>query len=35
MTQWYLPTRLEQVDELPRNSTGKVLKEQLRSRLRA
>lgn len=31
MTQWYLPTRLEQLVELPRNSTGKVLKEQLRT----
>jgi cyclohexanecarboxylate-CoA ligase len=31
MTEWYLPTRLERLDELPRNSTGKVQKHLLRS----
>jgi cyclohexanecarboxylate-CoA ligase len=31
MTEWYLPTRLEKLDELPRNSTGKIRKEQLRA----
>jgi cyclohexanecarboxylate-CoA ligase len=31
MTEWYLPTRLEQLDELPRNPTGKVQKSLLRS----
>ena len=31
MTQWYLPARLEILDELPRNSTGKVQKHLLRS----
>jgi len=31
MTEWYLPTRLERLDELPRNSTGKVRKQLLRS----
>jgi cyclohexanecarboxylate-CoA ligase len=31
MTEWYLPTRLEILDELPRNSTGKVQKHLLRS----
>jgi cyclohexanecarboxylate-CoA ligase len=30
MTDWYLPTRLECVDALPRNGTGKVRKELLR-----
>ncbi|WP_264991692.1 AMP-binding protein, partial [Mycobacterium montefiorense] len=30
MTQWYLPARLEILDELPRNSTGKVQKHLLR-----
>jgi cyclohexanecarboxylate-CoA ligase len=33
MTEWYLPTRLERLDELPRNSNGKVQRELLRSRL--
>ncbi|MEV5571296.1 AMP-binding protein [Spirillospora sp. NPDC052269] len=32
MTEWYLPTRLEQVDVLPRNHMGKVLKHRLRDR---
>jgi acyl-coenzyme A synthetase/AMP-(fatty) acid ligase len=31
MTDWYLPTRLEQLVELPKTSTGKVRKELLRS----
>ena len=31
MTEWYLPTRLERLEELPRNSTGKVQKHLLRS----
>jgi len=30
MTEWYLPTRLEYVDTLPRNDNGKVRKELLR-----
>jgi cyclohexanecarboxylate-CoA ligase len=30
MTEWYLPTRLEYVERLPRNSNGKVRKELLR-----
>jgi cyclohexanecarboxylate-CoA ligase len=30
MTQWYLPARLELLDELPRNSNGKVQKHLLR-----
>jgi cyclohexanecarboxylate-CoA ligase len=30
MTDWYLPSRLEHVTELPRNNTGKVRKELLR-----
>ncbi|OBF26479.1 hypothetical protein A5724_31440 [Mycobacterium sp. ACS1612] len=30
MTEWYLPTRLEYVQSLPRNSNGKVRKELLR-----
>ncbi|GAA2424859.1 AMP-binding protein [Actinomadura vinacea] len=34
MTEWYLPTRLEYVEALPRNDLGKVLKNQLRDRLR-
>jgi cyclohexanecarboxylate-CoA ligase len=34
MTDWYLPTRLECVDALPRNGTGKVRKELLRRWLR-
>ncbi|MFG1932159.1 AMP-binding protein [Mycobacterium sp. NPDC048908] len=34
MTDWYLPSRLECVDALPRNSTGKVRKELLRRWLR-
>ncbi|WP_433278238.1 AMP-binding protein [Pseudonocardia xinjiangensis] len=31
MTDWYLPSRLERLARLPRNSTGKVRKELLRS----
>ena len=31
MTDWYLPARLERLDRLPRNSTGKVRKEFLRA----
>lgn len=31
MTEWYLPARLELLDELPRNSNGKVQKHVLRS----
>jgi cyclohexanecarboxylate-CoA ligase len=34
MTDWYLPARLECVDALPRNGTGKVRKELLRRWLR-
>jgi cyclohexanecarboxylate-CoA ligase len=34
MTQWYLPSRLEYVEALPRNTNGKVRKELLRRRLR-
>jgi cyclohexanecarboxylate-CoA ligase len=34
MTEWYLPTRLECVDALPRNELGKVRKNELRDRLR-
>ncbi|GAA0348648.1 AMP-binding protein [Actinoallomurus spadix] len=34
MTEWYLPTRLECVDTLPRNGLGKVRKTELRARLR-
>ena len=30
MTEWYLPTRLEYVERLPRNENGKVRKELLR-----
>jgi len=30
MTEWYLPTRLEYVERLPRNGNGKVRKELLR-----
>ena len=30
MTEWYLPTRLECVETLPRNGNGKVRKEFLR-----
>jgi cyclohexanecarboxylate-CoA ligase len=33
MTEWYLPTRLEHVEALPRNGIGKVRKELLRRRL--
>jgi cyclohexanecarboxylate-CoA ligase len=33
MTAWYQPQRLEVVDQLPRNSTGKVDKHSLRTRL--
>ncbi|RCG32703.1 cyclohexanecarboxylate-CoA ligase [Sphaerisporangium album] len=32
MTEWYLPTRLECVDVLPRNELGKVRKNELRAR---
>ncbi|MBE1612618.1 cyclohexanecarboxylate-CoA ligase [Actinopolymorpha pittospori] len=35
MTEWYLPTRLERLDELPKTSTGKIRKEALRSWLNA
>jgi cyclohexanecarboxylate-CoA ligase len=31
MTDWYVPTRLERLNELPRTSTGKVRRELLRS----
>jgi cyclohexanecarboxylate-CoA ligase len=30
MTEWYIPTRLEYVDRIPRNVNGKVLKNELR-----
>ena len=30
MTEWYLPSRLEIVETLPRNNNGKVRKELLR-----
>jgi len=30
MTEWYLPTRVEYVERLPRNGNGKVRKELLR-----
>ncbi|MCO5998582.1 AMP-binding protein [Actinoallomurus rhizosphaericola] len=33
MTEWWLPTRLECVDALPRNELGKVRKTELRARL--
>ncbi|MCW2876574.1 MAG: putative + SALICYL-S-ArCP [Sphaerisporangium sp.] len=33
MTEWYLPTRLECVDALPRNELGKVRKKELRDHL--
>jgi cyclohexanecarboxylate-CoA ligase len=33
MTEWYLPSRLELLPELPRNETGKVQKNLLRERL--
>ncbi|GAA3041405.1 cyclohexanecarboxylate-CoA ligase [Pseudonocardia yunnanensis] len=33
MTEWYLPTRVEYVESLPRNGNGKVRKELLRRRL--
>ena len=33
MTDWYLPTRVEHVRELPRNNTGKIQKELLRRQL--
>ena len=33
MTEWYLPQRIEIVDGLPRNATGKVEKKVLRDRL--
>jgi cyclohexanecarboxylate-CoA ligase len=32
MTEWYLPTRLERVDALPRDELGKVRKNELRDR---
>jgi cyclohexanecarboxylate-CoA ligase len=35
MTDWYQPTRVEVLAALPRNANGKVLKEELRRRLRA
>lgn len=35
MTDVYLPSRLELLPELPRNTLGKVRKEQLRCQLRA
>jgi fatty-acyl-CoA synthase len=35
LARYKLPTRLELMDELPRNATGKVLKPQLRERLGA
>ncbi|WP_392870938.1 hypothetical protein [Streptomyces sp. LN499] len=35
MTEWYQPSRLELVTELPRNATGKIRKDLLRSPLRA
>jgi cyclohexanecarboxylate-CoA ligase len=34
MTEFYQPTRLEVIDELPRNAAGKVDKALLRNRLR-
>jgi cyclohexanecarboxylate-CoA ligase len=33
MTEWYLPTRVEYVQELPRNANGKIQKHLLRQRL--
>jgi cyclohexanecarboxylate-CoA ligase len=30
MTEWYLPTRLEYLESLPRNGNGKVRKDLLR-----
>jgi cyclohexanecarboxylate-CoA ligase len=33
MTEWYLPARVEYVQELPRNPSGKIQKELLRQRL--
>jgi cyclohexanecarboxylate-CoA ligase len=30
MTDWYLPTRLEYIEALPRNDIGKLRKELLR-----
>ncbi|AVH60688.1 long-chain fatty acid--CoA ligase [Streptomyces dengpaensis] len=34
MTEWYQPSRLELVTELPRNATGKVRKDLLRSQVK-
>ncbi|MGW2939324.1 AMP-binding protein [Streptomyces sp. NPDC055722] len=34
MTEWYQPSRLELVTELPRNATGKVRKDLLRARVK-
>jgi cyclohexanecarboxylate-CoA ligase len=34
MTEWYQPTRLEVVDELPRNAAGKVDKALSRGHIR-
>ncbi|WP_433555240.1 hypothetical protein ACQPWY_21845 [Pseudonocardia xinjiangensis] len=34
MTSWYQPSRVEPLAALPRNETGKVLKELLRRWLR-
>ncbi|NMO55422.1 AMP-binding protein [Actinoplanes sp. TBRC 11911] len=34
MTDWCLPTQLKVVDTLPRNTTGKILKNELRRELR-
>jgi non-ribosomal peptide synthetase component E (peptide arylation enzyme) len=34
MTHWYLPARLECVEALPRNATGKIRKELLQRWLR-
>jgi cyclohexanecarboxylate-CoA ligase len=33
MTEWYLPARVQYVEVLPRNDSGKVRKELLRRRL--
>lgn len=35
MTEWWLPTQVRLVEALPRNATGKVVKEELRRRVRA
>ncbi|WP_392876028.1 AMP-binding protein [Streptomyces sp. LN499] len=34
MTEWYQPSRLELVTELPRNATGKIRKDLLRSQVK-